>query len=180
MLPPQPAQLCLLVVFLMINFGSEEGRCRLEQEFAFLLVKAHLGKHFTSFALLLLTLIENSRSVLACFLSLIPARLEQLQVMPYQILKGHNFGVEQYLHSLSMPRAPSADISVGRILRTPARVAGSCVLDPVNSLKRRLNTPESTSCKNCLVKAALLWKFGNRSISKHYRTQQDNSENYQK
>jgi len=78
-----------------------------------------------------------------------------------------------------MPGAPAANIFVGGLPGVPACIAGSRVFDSLKSLKRRLNTPESTSGKNRLVKAALLWKFGDRCISQHCNTDHISSKNYQ-
>lgn len=142
-LSPQPTKRRLLIIFLMIDFRSEENRGRLQQARALLFIEAAFLKNFAALELLPIVLIENSRPILACFLTFVTAWSKQLHVLPNNILEGHDLRIEQNLHCLSVPSATTANIFVGRILGGSAGVAGSREFDPLDSLKRRLNTPES-------------------------------------
>jgi len=157
----------------MILFGRVKLLRRLQKSlYLSTIFSQHLGKNSRCCLFLTLVMIEDSGAVLTLFVRKAPTRPELAQILPDKLFIGDLFRVEDYPDRFGMPCSTGTDQLVGRLRYVPSGIARRGIYNPFDTLKLRLNSPESTGCQGGDMHTLWVWKSCRSAVfEKHHNYQ---------
>lgn len=157
----------------MILFGRVKLLCRLQKGlYLSTVLSQHLGKNPRCGLFLTFIVIENGGSVLTSFVRKVPARPEHAQILPDKTLIRDFIRVEDHPDRFGMPCSTGTDQLVSGLRYVPSGIARGCVYNPFDTLKLRLNSPESTGCQGGDMHTLRVWKSCRSAVfEKHHNYQ---------